>query len=740
MRIFLLVLLCLLPNLAAAQSPLSFGGSSNAEQAADPTAGEADAATGEIDTLIRILEDDTARGELIQRLRDAGTETRSAATEAESVPSLNIVQQFSAFTASAAQAFGELRQAALVLWAEVQRGGLANADAGMVAATALDVLLIFVAIYGSFLVLRIIVNWAANGVERRMKGRGFPVRLGGSLVVLAIDAGSILLAAFAGYVTSAMLGGVAGGLQVTVELLLAAFLIVELVKLAIRALLQPRHLAIRWLPLDDEAAAYWTFWSNRLVWLVGYTIYFVRPVLAYHVSPGVGRLAEIVVMAAALTLAVIIVLQNRAATSAHLVTIAERRQQSGVAQLLRPLALYWHVVVITYLIALFVVWLTNPEEALPFMLSATAQSLIAIAFGVAVFAFISRLAGIGLQLPPDVKTRLPSLEQRLSAFVPLIMGVVRWFVVAIVFMAMAQAWLIFDVVGWIASDGGAQAVGSVISAAIIIIGCLALYIAVSSWIEFRLSSNSGKTPTAREKTLLGLFRNAFTIALAVFGVMLALAQIGVNIAPLLAGAGVIGLAIGFGAQKLVEDIITGIFIQFENVMNEGDVVEAAGRSGVVEKLTIRSVTIRDLNGTVHLIPFSSVAQVSNMVRGFSFHVAEVGVAYDSDINEVKQAMHDAFDLLMQTEHKDEILDELDMQGVIAFADSAITVRARIKTLPGKHWGAGRTYSEILKKVFEERGIEIPYPHVTYVAPSAEKKRKQPPLLGGAEGGLPVDQS
>ena len=208
--------------------------------------------------------------------------------------------------------------------------------------------------------------------------------------------------------------------------------------------------------------------------------------------------------------------------------------------------------------------------------------------------------------------------------------------------------------------------------------------------------------------------------------MLALAQIGVNIAPLLAGAGVVGLAIGFGAQKLVQDIITGIFIQFENVMNEGDVVAVGDKSGVVEKLTIRSVTIRDLGGTVHLIPFSSVDQVSNMVRGFSFHVAEFGVAYDSDIAEVKQALRDAFARLMETEHKDDILDDLDMQGVIAFRDSSITVRARIKTLPGKHWATGRTYSEIVKTVFAERGIEIPYPHVTYVSPESGRRNKAIP--------------
>jgi small-conductance mechanosensitive channel len=144
------------------------------------------------------------------------------------------------------------------------------------------------------------------------------------------------------------------------------------------------------------------------------------------------------------------------------------------------------------------------------------------------------------------------------------------------------------------------------------------------------------------------------------------------------------------------------------------------------------VTILDLGGTVHLIPFSSVDQVSNMVRGFSFHVAEIGVAYDSDIAEVKQAMHDAFDQLMQTEHGENIIDELDMQGIIAFADSAVTVRARIKTLPGKHWAAGRAYSELVKTIFSERGIEIPYPHVTFVqgGEGRSTSRLLPPARSG----------
>jgi moderate conductance mechanosensitive channel len=259
---------------------------------------------------------------------------------------------------------------------------------------------------------------------------------------------------------------------------------------------------------------------------------------------------------------------------------------------------------------------------------------------------------------------------------------------------------------------------------LIVLACIIAYVVVASWVEYRLNTTAS-APTAREKTLLNLFKNAFTVALAVFGLMLALGQIGVNIAPLLAGAGVIGLAIGFGAQKLVQDIITGIFIQFENVMNEGDVVEAAGKSGVVEKLTIRSVTIRDMSGTVHLIPFSSVDQVSNMVRGFSFYVAEFEVARDGDIEEVKQVLRDAFGQVMETEHKDVILDELDLQGLIAITPASMSLRARIKTLAGKQWGPGRLYSELVMRMFDERGISTPTQRVSYIPGPAAAVRGLP---------------
>jgi moderate conductance mechanosensitive channel len=453
---------------------------------------------------------------------------------------------------------------------------------------------------------------------------------------------------------------------------------------------------------------------------------FASPVAAAYISPGASRAVEILAMTTAIIIGILVVLQNRDDVRHMLSRRAEMGKTDVFAQLFALVGRYWHVIAMTYLVAVLLVWLAKPATALPFMLGATAQSLVAIVVGSLIVSFISRFVRTGIALPNDLRERLPLLESRLHAFVPRVMQVVRTIAILGIIVAIGQAWALFDFVGWLSTENGQHIAGSILSAAVIILAGIAAYLAMSSWVEYQLNPNFGKVPTAREKTLLSLLRNAVTIALAVFVAMLALAQIGVNIAPLLAGAGVLGLAIGFGAQKFVQDIITGAFIQLENVMNEGDVVEAAGKSGVVERLTIRSVSIRALDGTLHLIPFSSVDLVSNMMKGFSFHVAEIGVAYKENIDAVKAAMQEAFVRLLQTEHKDCILGDLDMQGIIAFADSAIVVRARIKTLPGKHWATGRAYNEIIKVVFDERGIDIPFPHVTLFM-GENKGGNAPPL-------------
>lgn len=695
--LFLSLALLLLPMTARAQAP-----------APPPVTSNAD-----IDTLVRILENDDSRALLIERLQQTADEQ---APIAEPAGDLSIARQLAEYTRAVAEGMsatlGEFGQ----LFAEIGRGfsGAGNADFDALRDAAVGVLLTGVALIGSFLVLRLVVRWLQGRIAARAAGRGWLLRIGGALGGAAIDAVSVMLAWAAGYVLALnVIGGPGGNMGINQSLLLNAFLIVEMSKMVVRSVLAPPAEPLRLLPLSDSNAAYWSFWLGRVISLLGYAFMFVSPVVAANLSVSTAGAIRLLAVLTAVVIGVVVVMQNKQAVRDRLTLWAERRDPDGNWRMLRVFGQYWHMLAIAYLLALLVAWVTNPDQALPFMIGATIQSAIAVLLGMLVVGFISRFVGIGLRLPDDIKQRLPLLEARLHAFVPRVMDIVRWAAVAAVLVAIAQAWALFDFVGWISSEGGQAVAGSAISALLIVLVCIVAYVIVASWVEYRLNTTIN-APTAREKTLLNLFKNAFTVALAVFGLMLALGQIGVNIAPLLAGAGVIGLAIGFGAQKLVQDIITGIFIQFENVMNEGDVVEAAGKSGVVEKLTIRSVTIRDMSGTVHLIPFSSVDQVSNMVRGFSFYVAEFEVARDCDIEEVKQAMRDAFAQVMESEHSGVILDDLDLQGLIAITPVSMSLRARIKTLAGKQWGPGRLYSELVMRLFDERGILTPTQRVSYV--------------------------
>lgn len=695
--LFLLLMLLSPPLLAqeSAQSPAS------SDQVADE--------------LIRILEDDAARAALIERLKQSAPET--AEEPVPVITDFSVARRLAEYTRSVAEgASGTVRALGDVFgnFREAFSGAISTDYAGL-RDLLVNLAVVAIGLFGSFLILRLITTPILARIAARAAGRRGISRIGTIGMAWVVDGATIILAWTLGYILALNAGTYPNGqMGINQTLLLNAFLIVELSKLGIRAVLAPSFSGLRILPVADDNAAYWSFWLSRVLSLIGYTFLFISPMLTAIISPAAAAAVQVLVMATTVTIGIIIVLQNKDGVRTWLADISARRGHDSLGRLLAAMGMHWHVLAIAYLLALLVVWFANPNDALPFMLGATAQSLIAIAVGSLIVTFIGRFVSVGLKLPDDVRARLPLLESRLQAFVPGVMTVVRWLVIAGIVVSLGHIWGLFNFVDWIASEEGLYVAGSIVSAALIVLVAIILHVVVASWVEYRLNAQSGKIPTPREKTLLNLFKNAFSIALAIFGTMLALAQIGVNIAPLLAGAGVVGLAIGFGAQKLVQDIITGIFIQFENVMNEGDAVEVAGRSGVVEKLTIRSVTIRDMSGTIHLIPFSSVDQVSNMVRGFSFYVAEFEVAYDSDIEAVKQTMRDAFEALMATEHSEVILDDLDLPGLIALTPASMKLRARIKTLAGKQWGPGRYYSETVKRMFAERGIRTPTPKVAYV--------------------------
>lgn len=217
----------------------------------------------------------------------------------------------------------------------------------------------------------------------------------------------------------------------------------------------------------------------------------------------------------------------------------------------------------------------------------------------------------------------------------------------------------------------------------------------------------------RVSTLLGLVRTLALVALWAVATIIALSQLGLDVTPLLAGAGIVGLAVGFGAQNLVRDVISGFFLVLENQVRVGDVVVVNGTGGLVESITFRTIVLRDLSGVVHVFPHGTVSTLANMTKGWSAHVLDVGVAYGEDPDRVMTVMRRvAEELRADPAFGPRMLEPIEIFGVERFGESELTIRARLKTLPLEQWTVGREYRRRLKKAFDAEGIEFPFPQRT----------------------------
>jgi small conductance mechanosensitive channel len=235
----------------------------------------------------------------------------------------------------------------------------------------------------------------------------------------------------------------------------------------------------------------------------------------------------------------------------------------------------------------------------------------------------------------------------------------------------------------------------------------------------------------RADTLSHIIRDVTRIMVLIVGGMMVLSEVGVDLTPLLAAAGLGGLAIGFGGQSLVKDVISGFFILLEESIRVGDVVEIAGVGGVVEEVKLRTITLRDLSGNVHVVPNGVIDKVKNMTKLYSYYLFEVGVAYRESVDEVMAVLKEiAAELQEDPAFGADILEPLEMLGVDQFADSAVIIKCRIKTVPIKQWRIGREMNRRIKITFDAKGIEIPFPHQTIYW--GEPKKGTPPPLYTAQ--------
>jgi moderate conductance mechanosensitive channel len=236
----------------------------------------------------------------------------------------------------------------------------------------------------------------------------------------------------------------------------------------------------------------------------------------------------------------------------------------------------------------------------------------------------------------------------------------------------------------------------------------------------------GPAQIKRAYTLTHIVRDVARLVILFVGMTMILSEGGVDLKPLLAAAGLGGLAIGFGAQSLVKDLISGFFILWEDSVRVGDVVEVAGVAGLVEEVELRTIKLRDESGNLHVVPNGVIDKVKNLTKDYSYYLFDIGVAYRENVDAVMGVLQEiAEDLRRDSRFADDILEPLEMLGVDQFTDSAVMIKCRIKTEPLKQWRVGREMKRRIKNTFDAKGIEIPFPHRTIYWGEPKKGTPQP---------------
>lgn len=278
-----------------------------------------------------------------------------------------------------------------------------------------------------------------------------------------------------------------------------------------------------------------------------------------------------------------------------------------------------------------------------------------------------------------------------------------------------------DVLKWLMTSGVHILI--ILIAAFIVVKLLGF---ITRRVERFFDDDDPTTMNEREKqaaTLGKVIRNIIRVLVWGVALMMILKEIGLDIGPILAGVGIVGLAVGFGAQSLVKDFLAGMFVLIENQYNVGDVIRAAGVAGLVEKITLRATTLRNLEGRVHIIPNGAIDVVTNMTREWSKFVLDIGVAYKEDVDRVMEVLKQVGDEMADDPQFGHMITApLEVLGVQDLADSAVVIRVSFTTVPSTQWTIGREYRRRVKKTFDAQGIEIPFPHTTLYLGEGEPMR------------------
>ncbi len=497
--------------------------------------------------------------------------------------------------------------------------------------------------------------------------------------------------------------------RLAIQEVLDAYVASRVVLSVTAMLVSPSAPRLRLLHVSDWAAGFLTRWIRRVV-AVGVTGYVLAEVGLlfgmYQTAHDALLKLFALVMHGCLIVAV---LQSRSHVAATI--RAPRFVHSVWASLLNRLADIWHLPAVFFLAALWLVWAAELRNGYVRL----------IHFCLVTFAVLlaSRLAGVvliggldrALRFDPALQARHPGLAGRAMLYQPLLRAAIMAMLAVATVLGLLEAWSLGPV-DWLVRNGLGGRVASAVTVIVVTVALAVLVweganAAVAQHLA-RLSAEAHLARAGRLRTLLPMLRTLLLVAILLVVALVVLSELGVNVAPLLAGAGVIGIAVGFGSQKLVQDLITGLFLLLENTMQVGDIVTLGGLTGTVEALSIRTIRLRALDGSVHIVPFSAVTTVTNQTRDYGYAVLDLSVGLNEEPDQVIPVVCDlAAEMRRDPKWGSLVLEELDVLGIEKFVDAAWVLRVRMKTQPASRWSVGRELNRRVKLRFDELAIESP---------------------------------
>jgi small conductance mechanosensitive channel len=578
------------------------------------------------------------------------------------------------------------------------------------------------------LILKLLLRGYPPRLTSRMKALSSKITLGFLKVLLIlIPYGAILASLF-------ILFRILPSFALGQSLALLFFMVLFFYRMTLEVfgvLLSPDEKQTRILPLSNENANYLWIWILRFTNYTAFYVLVTRTLFVVQIPyPAFSFVRAVLLVVFPLMLSVCIMQVSREIQTQYgNLPKNPENTDKGSRNIISFAVRYWAILTIAYAWAIFIFLIVQYEKGFHYLFKATLGTAITLLALLPALGILGWVFNRFFAINEKVKTRFPGLEEKTNRYILLLRKVFRSILIIIALGVIAHIWGI-PVSTLVASETGSLIILRAI-AILITLGVVIAIIETSDYLkEYFLKSKRRKKKieiTQKRKTLLPMINTTVKIAAGFIGGIIILDRLGMNTTPILAGAGIVGLAVGFGSQTLVKDLINGLFILFEESVRVGDYADLGKNDGIVEAVGLRTIRLRDVSGNVHVVPNSSVDTVTNMTKEFSRAVIDIGVAYKENVDEVMEIMREIGEgMRNDPEYSKNILEPIEIFGLQKFDDSAIVVRARLTTTPLKQWGLKREFNRRLKRVFDERGIEIPFPHRT-IYMGEPKTASAPPL-------------